>query len=215
MTNGYNIIGDVAGQFDELMDLLDQMPADAEPISVGDMVDRGPHGLEVVDWFRHNGRAVMGNHEHMMLDFYRHKCATYGRGCWFDNGGRVTYNQLGMPVDPSWLDWVAALPERLELDGGNLVITHAPITPGLDLEGQVYGPWWNRSANVRRLGPGVVNVFGHNAHWGVLEFADKEGTYGMCVDGSRAGVAGVHWPSMEIFTSGDMEVRRIDVDGVS
>ena len=62
-----NLIGEVQGNYLTLQALLKKMP-DEIPVSVGDMIDRGPRSLEVLEFFRHNGTALMGNHEHMMLD---------------------------------------------------------------------------------------------------------------------------------------------------
>lgn len=63
----YNIICDVAGNLKTLMALIEQMPKSATPLSVGDMVDRGPDSKGVLDFFMNNGEAIIGNHEHMMV----------------------------------------------------------------------------------------------------------------------------------------------------
>ena len=67
----YNIIGDIAGRFDELMLLLAKMPEADKVILVGDMVDRGPKSKEVIEWAMNNPNviAIKGNHEDMMVDF--------------------------------------------------------------------------------------------------------------------------------------------------
>ena len=65
-----NLIGDIQGNYHTLRALLKQMP-DEEPVSVGDMVDRGPRSKEVLEFFRLNGKALLGNHEHMMLDYFK------------------------------------------------------------------------------------------------------------------------------------------------
>ena len=83
-----NIISDIAGNFDALLRLLTKMPDD-EVISLGDMVDRGPDSKAVINWFMSNGRAVIGNHEHMMLDHCR-QTGFYEKGMWELNGGDAT-----------------------------------------------------------------------------------------------------------------------------
>jgi len=67
MTKEYNIIGDIAGNYETMVSLLSKMP-DAVPVSVGDMIDRGPHSKIVLDYFMEKGIAILGNHEHIMLD---------------------------------------------------------------------------------------------------------------------------------------------------
>lgn len=88
-TTEYNIFGDVAGRYDELQLLLDRMPSKAIPVSVGDMADRGPKSKDVWDFFRNKGLAVLGNHEHLFVDYYEDN-KYYESGMWFLNGGVET-----------------------------------------------------------------------------------------------------------------------------
>ena len=50
------VIGDVAGQYDALLRLLNQIPAEEKKriIFVGDLIDRGPKPIEVVDFVKKN-----------------------------------------------------------------------------------------------------------------------------------------------------------------
>lgn len=84
----YNIVGDIAGNYKTLQALLAKMPPGV-PISVGDMVDRGPASKQVLDFFKASGMAVLANHEHMMLHEYQGK-RTYEPGIWLLNGGHAT-----------------------------------------------------------------------------------------------------------------------------
>jgi len=83
-----NIIGDVHGRYDELILLLDKMPT-AVPVSVGDMIDRGKGSYKVLNHFLTHGMAVLGNHEHLFLDYYYNR-NYYDRCMWFLNGGLQT-----------------------------------------------------------------------------------------------------------------------------
>lgn len=83
-----NIIGDIAGQYKTLEALLKKMPDDT-PVSLGDMNDRGPQSIDVIKFFRDNGQAVLGNHEHMMIDAYEGN-GFYDLGIWMLNGGLFT-----------------------------------------------------------------------------------------------------------------------------
>ena len=56
-----NLIGDIQGNYRTLLALLKQMPDD-DPVSVGDMIDRGPRSMEVLEFFRNHGKALLGNH---------------------------------------------------------------------------------------------------------------------------------------------------------
>lgn len=68
-------VGDIHGCLNKLYEALARHQFDHATdrlISVGDLIDRGPHSLEVVREFmvRPNYFAVRGNHEQMMLDAY-------------------------------------------------------------------------------------------------------------------------------------------------
>lgn len=82
------VIGDVHGCFRELMLLLEkieQADKKARFIFVGDFVDRGPEVMKVLDWamshIKRTGkyRSVMGNHEAMLIVWYRNFCRWYER----------------------------------------------------------------------------------------------------------------------------------------
>ncbi len=88
----FNVFGDIAGRYDELQLLIKQMPK-AMPISVGDMIDRGPKSKYVLDYFKNNGLAVQANHEHLMIDLWEDN-GYYDRGMWLLNGGFATVNSF-------------------------------------------------------------------------------------------------------------------------
>ena len=61
------VVGDIHGCFEELQTLLASINFHEkdELISIGDLVDRGPHPKEVISFFMNtpNAYAIMGNHE--------------------------------------------------------------------------------------------------------------------------------------------------------
>lgn len=68
------IIGDIHGCFAELLQLLDKagLSAGDKIISLGDIVDRGPDSLPVVNFFRYNTHTdcVLGNHEFKHINLF-------------------------------------------------------------------------------------------------------------------------------------------------
>lgn len=71
-------IGDIHGCYRELCELLDKLPLDKDStlVFLGDYVDRGPNSKGVIDKIleiksRYNTVALMGNHESMMIDFFK------------------------------------------------------------------------------------------------------------------------------------------------
>ncbi len=63
------VIGDVHGEYEMLLELVERLPKDAKLIFVGDLVDRGRKSREVVAFVRENAFAVVrGNHEEYMIE---------------------------------------------------------------------------------------------------------------------------------------------------
>jgi hypothetical protein len=184
------LIADVAGQYEALMRLIAKMPKD-ELLFLGDLVDRGPDSDKVIE-FAMQHKCIMGNHEHMMLDYCR-KTGLYDGQIWQWNGGDATLDSYASRGDGSVpenvLKWIEGLPLFYEEDG--LFASHAPA----DSERSPISLLWSRKEPVPL--PGVFQVFGHNSHWGLKWF----GEYAVCLDQSRKGVVtGMHWPSLKIFT---------------
>jgi hypothetical protein len=208
-----NIIGDIAGRYDELMLLLKKMPDD-EPISIGDMVDRGPNSKAVLDFFMKNGRAIMGNHEHMMWDWYTHQrnneLGYYDWGVWQYNGGSATIASFGIEDMGEHVKWIRTLPKYIEID--DYLISHAFLHPGYqtleqgcdigahysDLPKADDSLLWNRSQPIDR--EWSVQICGHNSQFGLRQWTSGDVPYALCLDDSRKKVlTGVHMPSGEIF----------------
>ena len=74
MTGRIIAIGDIHGchqEFSELLTLLQLKPAD-RLILLGDLVNRGPHSIKVIELAqKHNAIALLGNHEARLLKAYR------------------------------------------------------------------------------------------------------------------------------------------------
>lgn len=202
-----NIIADISGDYAALLRLLAKMPDD-ETISLGDMIDRGPDSRAVVEWFMANGRAVLANHEHMMLDHCR-GTGYYTPGSWEVNGGDATLHSFRGAVPAEVLDWIERLPLYLEI--GDCLISHAFVYPGSTLaEACDLGAGsrdarfdrsllWNREPP-RRLRQYRMQIAGHNSQFGLRKFSDWRGEFAICLDDSRRGrLTGLHLPSMDIY----------------
>ena len=215
-----NIICDVAGQLEALETLVSGMPKD-DVVLVGDLVDRGPDSKGVIEWAMQNAETVlMGNHEHMMLDWLQNT-GIYDEGLWHMNGGYYTMNSYGakdnmsidavkklIPVDH--LAWLKALPTYLDRDGW--MVTHAPIDPAMTFEQclsvenmagpQLHSVIWNRGVPERI--PGKIQVSGHNSMWGYREFKDSlsKEPWGYCLDTTADKlITGINTKTMELFAA--------------
>ncbi|MGJ8602978.1 MAG: metallophosphoesterase [Marivita sp.] len=147
------VIGDVHGRIDLLTMLVDALPRDASIICVGDLIDRGDHSKEVLDFVRLHPQvtALMGNHEQLMLNFLRDP-DTQGRR-WMRNGGLQTLASFGIAgvteaagpetlirarddlfeaMDTDMVTWLAGL--ECIAWSGNVAVVHAGADPNTPLE---------------------------------------------------------------------------------
>ena len=141
----FDIIGDVHGCYDELIELLERVdyipdvevgmrsPEGRRVVFVGDLVDRGPG---VVETLRLAMRMVAagvafcapGNHDVKLLR------ALMGRHVWVAHGLRDSLDQIDrLPgeeaetLSAAFQAFTLGLPPYLMLDGGALVVAHAGL----------------------------------------------------------------------------------------
>lgn len=208
----YNIVGDVAGRFTELMLLLAKMPAADKTILLGDMMDRGDQSKQVIEWAMNNPDviAIKGNHEDMMIDFWENT-KRYEEGIWVMNGGNTTirsYDCLLYPGKPSnehlirdyipkeHIEWLKNLPIFFKdfSDSDGLFVSHAPWNGSFALGNykSEEDALWNRYKPHDH--EGVFQIFGHNSS------LKQYGNHAICIDNSSKRVlTGIHWPTKQIF----------------
>jgi serine/threonine protein phosphatase 1 len=158
-------IGDVHGHFDLLAGLLKRIKVDNEQrgsaethvILLGDLMDRGPHSAQVIEYLRAyrddfaTFHFVTGNHEEAMLASLAGAIPQEEIG-WLDFGGRETMLSYG--ADPALLDTpgpdfaveMRQFVPRIHLDFlenfddsiriGDYLFVHAGIRPGVPIERQ-------------------------------------------------------------------------------
>ncbi len=200
-----NIIGDIAGRFDELMLLLAKMPPADLTIAVGDLMDRGPKSKQVIEYFMNtpNTLAIYGNHEDLMVNAIEN----FDTYLWYSNGGFETVLSYGTgnfeDVDPSHIKWLKSLPLYFEND--ELFISHAPLSYPDEIPGRferrnnnVENFIWNRMRPKERY-KNKFMIYGHNGR--ILDVISNTGEIiGKCIDNSHAKqLIGLHWPTKELF----------------
>ena len=218
-TGEINIIADIAGEFDALMELVGKMPR-APFVLLGDLNDRGPKSKEVIEWAMQTPdvTTLHSNHGELFVDFYRMQCdenyeSTYWPTDFINNGGLHTLYSYGFGSDPNHtytfedipklipkahIDWLDTRP--LYFEGEGIFCSHAPLHEHLSLDKAIVlagsnqaSLLWNRGYPKKR---DAFQVFGHNSHWGVKAFDD----WAYCLDGSRQRVlTGMHWPSRQLY----------------
>ncbi len=141
----YDLIGDIHGCYQELRDLLEKLGYRKDPVQgyrhprgrrvifVGDLVDRGPDSLSVLQLamtMKRAGNALvtLGNHDNKLLNYL------VGGRVRIDHGLELTVAELEA-VDPGARKalvqditaWLRGLPPYLMLDQGRLVVAHAGL----------------------------------------------------------------------------------------
>lgn len=143
-TQPYDLIGDIHGQHDKLLQLLKKLgylphgngfrhPEGRKVVFLGDYIDRGPKVREVLMTVRHmvenqDALAILGNHEYNAICHH----TPDGCGGWLRerrrdsrSGLRVTLAQF-QGLECEWLEWLAWLRHLpLFLDLGGLRAVHA------------------------------------------------------------------------------------------
>lgn len=188
-------IGDVHGCLDELEELLRKCSYTEEGtvvIFVGDLVNKGPKSVEVVQLVRRiGGHSVRGNHDQAMLRellLLQNNEAIREKYKWIRDLTKDDENYL------------QNLPYTINVQSLNVTVVHAGLTPGVRLEEQnprdmitvrnyipeeckgtssitegfPWGTYWQ--------GPGHV-VFGHDARRGLQEHWYTTGLDTGCVYG--------------------------------
>lgn len=87
------VIGDVHGCFFTLTKLIEEVEKEfplAEIYLVGDLVDRGKHSCEVMDFVgERNLKFTAGNHDYMFYHYFRFPHSSFAEA-WFSNGAEFT-----------------------------------------------------------------------------------------------------------------------------
>jgi serine/threonine protein phosphatase 1 len=130
------VFGDIHGQFDGLMKLIDfiKYSPNDKLYFLGDLIDRGERSADVVNWVMSNNHICLkGNHEQMCLDAFGCSEESLIWKGWILNGGSKTLESYGAANMPeAHLEWMQQLP--LYMDLGDVWLVHAGLNPNLPLE---------------------------------------------------------------------------------
>lgn len=134
------VIGDVHGCYDELLALLDKVKVtkDDRVVFVGDLVDRGPKPVEVVNFVRVNKyECVIGNHCEKHVRYRHHVLMEKQTGKKnpmrpFTGERLEQHNAL---VETGCVDYLASLPAFIHLDD-KWTVVHAGLLPNQPIEQQ-------------------------------------------------------------------------------
>lgn len=176
------VIGDIHGCLSTLQALIAKAGPVDEIVSVGDLIDRGPDSLGVIQYcIDNNIRVCLGNHEQMAIDALEdwlgldHPYKRMGllSSDWFANGGSGVFDQIPADQLPSVRDYFKSLPVYIKLDheanGLPVVVSHTCLNnysydilnaTQEDLRRHATSFVWSRSQANDTSGA-FFNIYGH------------------------------------------------------
>lgn len=125
------VVGDIHGMFEHLQVLLRDIQFDEindRLFSVGDLVDRGPHSVESLDWLDKPWfHACRGNHEQFAIDSEDSE----QREVWVEHNGGGWWTTITPELQATFRRRFADLPLAMEVETetGLVGIVHADVPP--------------------------------------------------------------------------------------
>ena len=172
------VLSDIHGnepRFDAILARIDLQPEDMLYV-LGDVVDRYPHGIRLLQRIMAmpNAKMLLGNHEYMLL---RAMGVPYddnfddGRAMahWYRNGGRVTHDALlALPEQEreDMLAYLRGLPLELEVTAAGWAYRLVHGAPAASFDGDsrycnpIHYAVWKRLEQDAAF-PGGTLIFGH------------------------------------------------------
>ena len=221
-------VGDIHGCLSTLQALIAKAGPVDEIVSVGDLIDRGPDSLGVIQYcIDNNIRVCLGNHEKMAIDALEdwlgldHPYKRIGllSSDWFNNGGSGVFDQIPTDQLPSVRDYFKSLPIYIKLDheanGLPVVVSHTCLNnysydvltaSQEDLRKHATSFVWSRSQAADKAQ--FFNIYGHTPtdYLGLKGAVPKHSPTGInldtgCVYDSedRGVLTAILLPSMEII----------------
>lgn len=141
------VVSDIHGFYNTFLKLLDNIDFDMEKDTLyilGDLIDRGPHSAEMLEWAMNapeNVHCLLGNHEDMAIPVLRDSLddliepsMIWYNEPWSWNGGRETFSALWEKFGADGiafrvLPWLKSLPLyfTIGINGKDILLVHAGI----------------------------------------------------------------------------------------
>ena len=159
------VMSDIHGEAARFYAMLEKIALRPEDrlIILGDVVDRGPEGVRLLRYIMEtpNITLLMGNHEHMMMQYFDPDSTPEQKARWDRNGNAPTLEALlALPAGEraAILDFVRARPGHLELTvgGRDFYLVHA--FPAETLYDEV---WTRPKPDTPNPLPGKQVILGH------------------------------------------------------
>ncbi|MBK7867267.1 MAG: serine/threonine protein phosphatase [Ignavibacteriales bacterium] len=124
----FAIIGDIHGCFNTLKELhsrVKEIYGEIDFYATGDLVDRGNHSPEVIDYVIDNEiHPVLGNHDRMFLSYFTDRESVPAQLWVYNNSAKTIYDYEQNPVKlVRHLEFISSLPLFYDLD--EFFLSHA------------------------------------------------------------------------------------------
>lgn len=123
------VMSDIHGCYNEFVQMLDliKFNKDDELYVLGDIFDRGPEPLKILDYIagHENINLIKGNHEKIFEEAFE----TGDYSLWYYNGGQVTHEQLmkcGLDKEQQVYNYIKSLPFIKVID--KFILVHAGLS---------------------------------------------------------------------------------------
>jgi len=155
--------------------LLDYLQPDDKLYFLGDAIDRGPYGFELMDRLKNDPRVIYlkGNHEQMMIDAIRGRSKSLWLG---HNGGDITWETMRQKLTKEEIkDYIESLDKHMvstcisyiNKEGNEIILEHAGFTPwGLPFRS--HDSLWDRDHFNDKFEPDGENVYIVHGHTPVI-----------------------------------------------
>lgn len=139
------VMSDIHGDLDRFYAMLKAIRFSDEDVLyiLGDVVDRGPHGIKLLQEIMNLPNVVMllGNHEYMMMQYFNPGVASADIRRWNKNGNQSTkaaYLKLKAREQKRIMDYLNSCPSHLavRVDGKKFYLVHG--FPGENLHDEVW-----------------------------------------------------------------------------
>lgn len=173
------ILSDIHGNLRRFQSILEQIQLKAEDTLyiLGDVMDRHPHGIQILRQIMAmpNAKMILGNHEYMMLRALGHPYDNNidtgtALAHWYRNGGQVTheaFNLLSPEEQAETIAFLQSLPLSIDLtwNGQPCKLVHGGPVEAFDHDPKYFGPVhyavWKRWKPEDSWPTGYTMIFGH------------------------------------------------------
>ena len=134
------VMSDLHGQYDMFIKMIEKIKFNEQDnmYILGDVIDRGPAGIKIIDYIRssENIHLLRGNHEQMLVEYFMTdiEYESWADAPWFENGGYTTYLELkekGAEYLCDLIKYILKLPTYKIID--NYFLVHAGLNTNKEI----------------------------------------------------------------------------------